>query len=119
MPRSKMYPFWNAPAKLWLLRILFGWEGLWLLLLGGLAIWDAATTNAFTVFKLRPSGSPNQITLHYSIERHFVYWGVLVIYSGICIVVGLCYSLFAYAAMFRAVIPGSSSRKKQSFEDDK
>lgn len=111
MSRTKFYPFWKAPLTLWIVRIVFGVQGILLLIVFFITVWDATTKNAFTVYKLRVSGAPFYSTLYYSSSSHAAYWGVLLIYSAICLIVGSFFSLIAYAATFRAVIPGYWKRK--------
>ena len=86
--------------------------GIRLLLLLVRTLWDATTKNVFTVYKLWPSGAPFHTTFDYSSSPHWVYWEALFIYRAICIVVGSFFSLIAYAATFRAVIPGYWKKKK-------
>lgn len=111
MSRTKYYPFWKAPAKLWLVRIAFGCQGLMLLFVAILTIWDAATKDSFTLFKLRPSGSPTHVTLLYATSSHWVYWATFIIYLVICLGVGIIFTFIAYAATFRAVVPRSQAKK--------
>jgi hypothetical protein len=112
MSRTKFYPFWKAPLTLWTARILFGSSGVVLLVLFVVTVWDAITNNAFTVYKLWPSGAPFHTSFYYSSSPHWVYWGALVGYSTICFVIGSFFSVIAYAATFRAVIPGYWKKKK-------
>jgi hypothetical protein len=104
MSRSHYYPFWKAPLRLWVVRIGFGPFGLALLYLFITTVWDAATKNAFALYRLR--GGSHPITISYLSAPHWFYWGVLVGYSAACFVVGLFFVFIAYAATFRAVIPG-------------
>jgi hypothetical protein len=114
MSRTKYQPFWKAPAALWAARIVFGLQGIFLLSLFIITSWNAATKEAFTVYKLWPSGRPFYTTFQYSSDPHSAYWGALVVYCTICFVVGSFFSLIAYAATFRAVIPGYWKKRKPS-----
>jgi len=106
MSHSKYYPFWKAPLRLWVGRVGFGSFGSLLLYLFITTVWSAVTKNVFTVYKLWPRGGSGHVTLYYSSSPHWVYWGVLGGYSAICLLIGSFFVLIAYAATFRAVIPG-------------
>lgn len=111
MSRTKYYPFWKAPLKLWVLRVVFGLQGIVLLSLFVVTLWNAATKHSFTMCKLRVGGAPFTTTLHYSSDPHSLYWSALLGYCTICFVVGSLFSAIAYAATFRAVIPGAAKKK--------
>ena len=106
MSRTQFYPFWKAPLTLWAVRLVFGLQGIFLLCLFVITLWDAVTKNAFTVYKLRLSGAPFYTTFYHSSSPPSVYWGALIIYCTICFVAGSFFSVIAYAATFRAVVPG-------------
>jgi hypothetical protein len=114
MSRAKYYPFWKAPARLWFMRIVFGSQGLLLLFIAMHTLWDAATKQSFTMFKLRPSGSPNHVTLSYATSSHGIYWVMLTFYLAVCLGVGIVFTVIAYAATFRAVIPKSQQKKHEA-----
>ena len=114
MSRTKFYPFWKAPAGVWRTRLFFGSLGIFLLSVFAITSWDAATKHAFTLYKLRPSGAPFSTTVHYSSDPHLVYWAFFVCYAGLCLVAGSFCILVAYAATFRAVIPGYWKKRKPS-----
>ena len=95
------------------MRLVFGCQGLVLLFVAVLTIWDAATKHSFTVFKLHPSGSPSYLTLSYATSPHMFYWAMLILYFGICLGVGVFYTHIAYAATFRSVIPNSERKKHE------
>ena len=95
------------------MRIVFGSQGLMLLFVAMLTMWDAATKQSFTMFKLRPSGSPNHVTLSYATSSHGVYWAMLIFYLAVCLGVGIVFTFIAYAATFRAVVPRSELAKHE------
>ena len=98
---------------MWFIRIVFGCQGLALLFVAMLTIWDAATKHSFTMFKLRPSGSPYYVTISYATSSHGLYWGMFTFYLAICLGVGIVFTAIAYAATFRAVIPRSQQKKHE------
>jgi hypothetical protein len=116
MSRTKYYRFWKAPVRIWGMRAFFGSQGILFLYVFVITVWDAATKHAFTFYKLRPSGAPFSYTLNDSSEPHWLYWGFLVFYAGLCFLAGSFFSLVAYAATFRAVIPGYWKKKKNQQE---
>jgi hypothetical protein len=109
MSHRKFYPLWRAPAKLWLARIVFGFQGLLLLFVALITVWDAATKHSFTMYKLR--GGAGHVTISYATLSHGVYWGMLIFYLAVCLGVGSVFTLIAYVATFRAVIPKSQQKK--------
>ena len=96
------------------MRIVFGSQGLLLLFIAMHTLWDAATKQSFTMFKLRPSGSPNHVTLSYATSSHGIYWVMLTFYLAVCLGVGIVFTVIAYAATFRAVIPKSQQKKHEA-----
>jgi hypothetical protein len=114
MSRSQYYPFWKAPAGIWRMRLVFGGLGIFLLSIFFITSWQAATSHAFTVYKLHPSGAPFSGTLDYCSDPHWVYWGFFVFYAGLCFFGGSFCLFVAYAATFRAVIPGYWKKRKSS-----
>lgn len=112
MSRTKFYPFWKAPAGTWGVRVFSASGAILFLSVFVLTVWDGATKHAFTLYKLRSSGAPFSYTLHYSSDSHLIYWGFFALYAGLCFLAGSFFLVVAYAATFRAVIPGYWKKKK-------
>lgn len=94
------------------MRAFFGSGAILYLYVFVITVWDAATKHEFTFYKLRPSGAPLYHTHHYSSEPHWVYWTFLCGYAGLCLLAGVFFLVVAYAATFRAVIPGYWKKRK-------
>ena len=114
MSRTKFYPFWKAPANVWGMRVFSGFSAILFLSVFVITVWDAATKHAFTFYKLRPGGAPFSHTHYYSSAPHWAYWAFLVSYAGLCFLAGSFFLVVAYAATFRAVIPGYWKKGKAS-----